>query len=260
MDYKKITSQGIAGFNEIFLTFPLENLKTRQQLKENKQLSLSRIFSNTIKNESLIGLYRGMSINAISNIPRSIFRFSLFEYSKNNYQIISPFYTNLIAGLNVGIWESIFFSIPVETIRTKFIHNPNLQIKVLLKEEGILGIYRGCSSTILRQSLNQGIRFSTYNLLITMNKDGEGKMNELKKFGYGCFSGFISTLITQPIDVIKTRQQQLKDERKTIREIFGELYQNPKLFYKGFWLRATRLSLAQGILFYTYDVCEKLIK
>jgi solute carrier family 25 (mitochondrial citrate transporter), member 1 len=256
MDYKKITSQGIAGFNEIFLTFPLENLKTRQQLIENKNLSLSKIFYNTIKNESPIGLYRGMSINAISNIPRSIFRFSLFEYSKNNYQIISQFYTNLIAGLNVGIWESIFFSIPVETIRTKLIHNPNLQIKVLLKDEGIFGIYRGCSSTILRQSLNQGIRFSAYNYFINNDK----QMSEQKKFLYGCGAGFISTIITQPIDVIKTRQQQLKFERKTMREIFGELSQNPKIFYKGFWLRATRLSLAQGILFYTYDVCEKIMK
>lgn len=254
MDTKKIFSQGIAGFNEIFITFPLENLKTRQQLNENKNFSLSKIFYNTIKNESLFGLYRGISINAISNIPRSIFRFSIFEYSKKNYQIISPFYTNLIAGLNVGIWESIIFSIPIETIRTKIIHNPNLQIKVLLKEEGLLGIYRGCISTILRQSLNQGIRFSTYHFLITNDKN----INEQRKFFYGCSSGFISTIITQPIDVIKTRQQQLKDERKTIKEIFGELYLNPKLFYKGFWLRAIKLSLSQGILFYTYDVCNRL--
>jgi solute carrier family 25 citrate transporter 1 len=254
MDYKKIISQGIAGFNEIFLTFPLENLKTRQQLKENKNLPLSKIFYNTIKNESFFGLYRGMSINAISNIPRSIFRFSLFEYSKNNYFIISPFYTNLIAGINVGIWESIIFSIPVETIRTKFIHNSNLQIKSLLKEEGIIGIYRGCSSTILRQSLNQGIRFSTYHFLITNDKH----INEQKNFFYGCGAGFISTIFTQPLDVIKTRQQQLKGEPKTIKEIFVELSYNPKLFYKGFLLRATRLSLAQGILFYTYDFCNKI--
>jgi solute carrier family 25 citrate transporter 1 len=260
MDYKKIISQGIAGFNEIFLTFPLENLKTRQQLIQNKNLSLSKIFYNTIKNESFFGLYRGMSINAISNIPRSIFRFSLFEYSKNNYYIISPFYTNIIAGINVGIWESIFFSIPIETIRTKIINNPNLQIKVLLKEEGIFGIYRGCSSTILRQSLNQGIRFSTYHFLITNDKNINEQKNEQKKFLYGCGAGFISTIFTQPIDVIKTRQQQLKDERKTIIEIFKDLSQNPKLFYKGFWLRSIRLSLAQGILFYTYDFCNKIYK
>jgi len=253
MDYKKIISQGIAGFNEIFLTFPLENLKTRQQIKENKNQSLSKILINTIKNESIFGLYRGMSINLISNIPRSIFRFSLFEYSKNNYQIISPFYTNLIAGLNIGIWESILFSIPVETIRTKLIHNSNLQIKMLLKDEGLIGIYRGFSSTILRQSLNQGLRFSIYHFFITNDK----KINEQKKFLYGCGAGFISTIFTQPIDVIKTRQQQLKYERKTIIEIFNELSHNPLLFYKGFFLRAIRLSLAQGVLFYTYDICEK---
>jgi hypothetical protein len=256
MDYKKIISQGIAGFNEIFITFPLENLKTRQQLKENKNLPLSKIFINTLKNESPLGLYRGMSINLFSNVPRSIFRFSLFEYTKNNFQIISPFYTNLFAGLNVGIWESVFFSIPVETIRTKLIHNPKLQIKGLIKEEGILGIYRGCSSTILRQSLNQGIRFSTYNFFTSI----DGEITDSKKFLYGCGAGFISTLITQPIDVIKTRQQQLITERKTIRDIFVELSQNKKLFYKGFWLRSVRLSFAQGILFYTYDVCERVLK
>lgn len=75
----------------------------------------------------------------------------------------------LIAGLGAGVLEAIFAVTPMETVKVKFINdqrsaNPKFKgfahgVGCIVKQEGLSGLYKGVTATIIKQGSNQAIRF-----------------------------------------------------------------------------------------------------
>lgn len=88
---------GIAGINEILLTYPLEYLKTTLQLQQHFQPSsqnvklkssasfqtLPTLLKYTYEQKGIIGFYQGLSPWLLFAFPRSAIRFSTFETVKS---------------------------------------------------------------------------------------------------------------------------------------------------------------------------------
>ncbi|XP_073837964.1 putative tricarboxylate transport protein, mitochondrial isoform X2 [Musca autumnalis] len=65
---------------------------------------------------------------------------------------------------SAGVCEAIFAVTPMETIKVKFINNPQYKgfahwVGCIIKAAGIGGIYKGLTATVLKQGSNQAIRF-----------------------------------------------------------------------------------------------------
>ena len=115
-----------------------------------------------------------------------------------------------------GAAESTFVVTPQETIKTQLVHdkmmpNPKYRnifhgIIEIVKANGIGGIYKGYSATLMKQSTNQGVRFLVY----TDSAAFLSNYITAKMFCdliAGGFAGAVSVFANNPIDVIKTKMQ-----------------------------------------------------
>ncbi|KAJ8955558.1 hypothetical protein NQ318_001388 [Aromia moschata] len=113
----------------------------------------------------------------------------------------------------------------------------------LLKQHGILGLYKGTGATMLRDvsfSVIYFPLFATLNDLGPRKKDGSGEAVFWCSFLAGCTAGSFAALAVNPFDVIKTRLQALtkaEGERSYsgVGNAFVNIlrYEGPTAFFKG---------------------------
>ncbi|KAF7285919.1 mitochondrial citrate transporter scheggia [Rhynchophorus ferrugineus] len=272
---KGIIAGGITGGIEICITFPTEYVKTQLQLDEKgdrkKYSGIADCVKKTVKNHGFFGLYRGLSVLLYGSIPKSAVRFGAFETLKGFMQ--SPDGTlspggRLLCGLGAGVSEAILAVTPMETIKVKFINdqrsgNPRFKgffhgVGIIVKEQGIGGVYKGLTATILKQGSNQAIRFFVMETLKTAYK-GDDPKKPVPKYMVGLFgavAGACSVFGNTPLDVVKTRMQGLEASKyKSTVDCMIKIWtqEGPAAFYKGTVPRLGRVCLDVAITFMIYD-------
>ena len=170
---KGIIAGGITGGIEICITYPTEYIKTQLQLDEKvgKYKGIADCAKQTVKQNGIRGLYRGLSVLVYGSIPKSAVRFGSFEQfktrmvdEKGNLSAGS----RLLCGLGAGVSEAILAVTPMETVKVKFIAdqrsaNPQYKgffhgLRTIIANEGISGTYKGLTATMMKQGSNQMIR------------------------------------------------------------------------------------------------------
>jgi len=272
---KGIVAGGITGGIEICITYPTEYVKTQLQLDEkgaNKKYNgIVDCVKKTVEQRGFFGLYRGLSVLLYGSIPKSAARFGAFEYVKGQIadadgQLGSG--QKLFAGLCAGICEAVVAVTPMETIKVKFINdqrsaNPQYKgfahgVRQIVKAEGLSGIYRGLTPTILKQGTNQAMRFYVVETCKDMYK-GDDRNKPVPKYLvgiFGAFAGFVSVMGNTPLDMVKTRMQSLEAAKyKNTVDCFVQVWRNEGFFafYKGTVPRLSRVCLDVAITFMIYD-------
>lgn len=284
---KTLTAGGIAGALEAFIMFPTEYVKTQIQLegaavKKAKAAGLppdqwpKPRFTGiidcakvTFKEKGIFGFYRGVNTLVIGSIPKAGVRFMAYEQFASLLRDPKTGKTNtLLAGMGAGIAEAIFAVTPMETVKTKMIHDVNQPVRkykglahgvaTMLREEGLGGIYKGLVPTCLKQGCNQAVRFTVFDgikgLVLT---GGKKEFTATESLVYGGIAGIISVYATMPFDVIKTRMQGLEakqysssfDCAKKIAADEGVL-----AYWKGTVPRLSRVMFSSGIIFTFYEI------
>lgn len=125
--------------------------------------------------------------------------------------------TRLLAGLGAGVSEAILAVTPMETIKVKFIHdqhsaNPKYKgffhgVREIVKHEGIGGIYKGLTATIIKQGSNQAIRFFVMESLkaeyrVITKKPENAPVPVLVTGFFGLIAGAASVFGNTPVDVV----------------------------------------------------------
>ncbi|XP_055705855.1 putative tricarboxylate transport protein, mitochondrial [Phlebotomus papatasi] len=272
---KGIVAGGITGGIEICITFPTEYVKTQLQLDEKGALKkyngIWDCVQKTVRTNGFFGLYRGLSVLLYGSIPKSAVRFGAFEKLKGQMMNDKGQLSNsgkLLAGLGAGVAEAIFAVTPMETIKVKFINdqrsaNPKFKgffhgVGAIVRQEGISGVYKGLTATIMKQGSNQAIRFYVMESLKDWYKDGDPQkpVPKLVVGGFGALAGAASVYGNTPIDVVKTRMQGLEAAKyKNTADCFMKIWRNegPLAFYKGTVPRLSRVCLDVAITFMIYD-------
>jgi len=270
---KGIIAGGITGGIEICITYPTEYIKTQLQLDEKvgKYKGIVDCAKQTVNQNGVRGLYRGLSVLVYGSIPKSAVRFGSFEQFKKNAVDekgnLSPG-ARLLCGLGAGISEAIFAVTPMETVKVKFIAdqrsaNPQYKgfahgVRSIIAAEGIMGTYKGLTATMMKQGSNQAIRFYVMETCKDWYRKGDPNAH-VPKIVVGLFGGFAgacSVLGNTPLDVVKTRMQSLDAKKyKNTFDCAKQIMVNegPKAFYKGTLPRMSRVVLDVGITFMIYD-------
>lgn len=175
---------------------------------------------------------------------------------------------NLLAGMTAGIAASITAVTPTERIKTALIDDARNEkrfrsglhaTKVIWQEHGIFGLYRGFAGTTLKQASATAFRMGTYNVLKDFETTRDIKQNTFVNFANGSVAGVVTTLSTQPFDVIKTRSQSAAGT-STLEAIKSVLIDyGIRGFWKGTSMRLGRTVFSGGILFTSYEVAVKVI-
>ena len=164
--------------------------------------------------------------------------------------------------MTAGLIASTLIVTPSERIKTALIddartvrqyRSPFQAVQITLRKDGLRGLYRGYVGTTLKQTSATAFRFGSYNILQdSSRKHGIGQGAGLS-FVTGGLAGLITTLATQPFDVVKTRSQSLGGCSTTsaVRGVLSD--DGVHGFWKGTTMRLGRTVVSGAILFTVYE-------
>jgi hypothetical protein len=121
---------------------------------------------------------------------------------------------NAGAGALTGSIEMIAFY-PLDTFKIKRQLWDERPLRQILKDEG-LGLYKGIDSAIYRNMIGSGILFGAYDMMIGLYGRPE-KPSTTQHLAASTSAAVLSSLLTNPFDVVKTRMQA--EKKKNVLEM-----------------------------------------
>ncbi|XP_002069716.3 mitochondrial glutamate carrier 1 [Drosophila willistoni] len=293
----KIINGGIAGIIGVSCVFPLDLVKTRlqnQQIGPNGERMYSSIFDcfrKTIASEGFFGMYRGSAVNNLLIAPEKGIKLATNDYfryrlASDDGKITLP--KQALAGGLAGALQ-IIVTTPMELLKIQMQDAGRIadssqasdkkvkkltasQIaKQLLREKGIIGLYKGVGATAVRDitfSIIYFPLFATINNEGPRKADGSGEAVFYWSLISGLVAGMSSALLATPLDVIKTRVQAIKkaDGEKEFEGIIDCINKTMKhegitAFFKGGLCRMMVIAPLFGIaqMVYFLGVGERLL-
>ncbi|KAF9810576.1 hypothetical protein SFRURICE_021029 [Spodoptera frugiperda] len=251
---KGVVAGGITGGIEICITFPTEYVKTQLQLDEKggskKYTGIGDCIKKTVKSHGVFGVFEQARLYMLTEDG------TLSTTGK------------LACGLAAGVSEAIFAVTPMETVKVKFINDLRLEkprfrgffhgVRTIVREDGVGGLYKGVTATVMKQGSNQAIRFFVMESLRDWYKGGDRDKPVPKYIValFGGIAGAASVFGNTPIDVVKTRMQGLEAAKyKNTWDCFIKTWkaEGPFAFYKGTVPRLSRVVFDVAITFTIYD-------
>ncbi|EGC35979.1 hypothetical protein DICPUDRAFT_32523 [Dictyostelium purpureum] len=133
----------------------------------------------------------------------------------------------------------------------------------VIRSEGIAGLYKGLTPSLLREGSYSTIRMGGYDIIKGYFIDQNGKTNLLSKILSGGISGAIGASIANPSDLIKVRMQASSKgiKYKSIGEAFRQIITKEGWggLYKGVWPTTQRAALLTASQIPSYDHVKHLL-
>ncbi|ESZ96051.1 hypothetical protein SBOR_3528 [Sclerotinia borealis F-4128] len=272
-----ILSGGIAGGVEGAVGYPLEFAKTRVQLHTGPTKlprNPFRIVLQVYEQEGLRALYKGCGALVVGSIGKDAVRFASFDSIKTAFRdpetgVLSPG-RNMLAGMAAGIAASIFAVTPTERVKTALIDDATCRatrqynstihcVRTIVRDDGLVGLYRGFIGTTLKQASATSFRMGSYNIIKDFQVVRGISQTTMMNFANGAMAAVITTLATQPFDTIKTRSQSSK-VTTTTQAVVGIMKDGGvKAFWRGTVMRLSRTVFSGGVLFTTAEAMVKIL-
>ncbi|CAG8731292.1 25250_t:CDS:2, partial [Dentiscutata erythropus] len=182
--------------------------------------------------------------------------------------LIPPGSSSAFTGICTGVLQASTLVTPLELIKVRQQTDLNKQryrsmsstIVHIVKDEGVLALYKGLLPTIFRQSW--GLAFTGYisfkDLFSSLNN---GQNTPLQHALSGFLANILVGIFNSPPDVVKTRMQDQNAGYRNSFECVKSMLKNEgvKSFFKGATLRCVRIAPGGAIQFSTYEYLNKLI-
>lgn len=276
----------VAGAFGAFMVYPIDLVKTRMQ-NQRSSAPGQRMYDNSIdcfrkivRNEGFRGLYAGVLPQLVGVAPEKAIKLTVNDLVRSNFtdkksgQIELPY--EILAGGTAGFCQVVFTN-PLEIVKIRLQIQgelakrsdavPKRSAMWIVRNLGIVGLYKGATACLLRDGPFSAIYFPTY---AHLKKDFFGESPQ-KKLGVvqlltaGAIAGMPAAYLTTPCDVIKTRLQV--EARKgeatyngltdAARKIYKE--EGFKAFWKGGPARIIRSSPQFGFTLAAYEVLSNLL-
>ena len=193
-------------------TFPLDVIKTRLQLRSGTQASAFQ----QMKREGVRGLYVGLSAALLRHAVYTSSRISLYEHWRGRLssdKTISIGEKCLIGAASGGFAQAL--ATPADLLKVRLLADSRGQRRFrglwdcansIIKEGGVLALYRGAVPSILRASLVNLGELATYDQAKETIKSLSNLQEGLALHSSSSvLSGLVATTLSCPADVIKSR-------------------------------------------------------
>ncbi|MCJ1291396.1 mitochondrial aspartate-glutamate transporter agc1 [Xylographa carneopallida] len=276
----------IAGAFGAFVVYPIDLVKTRMQNQRSARVG-QVLYKNSIdcarkviQNEGFKGLYSGVLPQLIGVAPEKAIKLTVNDLIRGHFsekdtgKIGLPY--EILAGGSAGACQVVFTN-PLEIVKIRLQVQgevakttegvPRRSAMWIVKNLGLVGLYKGASACLLRDVPFSAIYFPTYNHL---KRDffGEGpnkKLGVVQLLTAGAIAGMPAAYLTTPCDVIKTRLQvearkgdtKYTSLRHCARTVYAE--EGFRAFFKGGPARILRSSPQFGFTLAAYEVLQKAL-
>ncbi|XVE77702.1 hypothetical protein DITRI_Ditri13aG0084200 [Diplodiscus trichospermus] len=232
-------TSGIAVAVATGFTHPLDVLKVRLQMQLVGQrgplIGMGPLFIQVLKNEGPKSLYLGLTPSLTRSLVYGGLRFGLYEPSK--YACDWAFgsnniFTKIASGAFAGAISTASTN-PMEVVKVRLQMNsdfrkrgPIAEIRRIVSEEGIGALWKGAGPASVRAAALTASQLATYDetkrKLVKWTPLEEGFYLHLAS---STIAGLVSTLITAPIDMVKTRLMLQRESVGSYKNGFHCAYQ-----------------------------------
>jgi len=263
---------GSAGMGATVFVQPLDLVKNRMQgikiLKGEKRPTSLSILMGVVRNEGFRTLYTGLSAGLLRQATYTTTRLGiytfLFEKMSGSDGKPPPFLVKAGIGMAAGA-TGAFVGTPAEVALIRMTSDGNLPAEQrrnyksvfdalgrIFREEGLFTLWRGAIPTMGRAMVVNAAQLASYSqakqfILIVGYLDEQGQFQTFLKDGVLChfvasmFSGLVTTTASMPVDIAKTRIQNMKmidgkPEYKGAADVIVKVVKNEGFFslWKGF--------------------------
>lgn len=277
----KFAIGGLSGMSATVFVQPLDLIKNRMQLSGQKTSTLT-VVSNIIKNEGFFAFYNGLSAGLLRQATYTTTRLGiynwLFEKASKDGQPI--FIVKAALGMIAGGFGA-FVGTPAEVTLIRMTADGRLPLAQrrnyknvfdalfrIIKEEGLLTLWRGAIPTVGRAMVVNAAQLASYSQAKQILLDtGYFKENITLHFASSMISGIITTITSMPVDIAKTRIQNMKTidgkpEYTGALDVLGKVIRNegPLALWKGFFPYYARLGPHTVLTFIFLEQMNKTYK
>ncbi|KAL4740024.1 mitochondrial carrier domain-containing protein [Aspergillus similis] len=277
----------LAGAFGAFMVYPIDLVKTRMQNQRSNRVG-ERLYNNSIdcarkviRNEGFTGLYSGVIPQLIGVAPEKAIKLTVNDLvrgyfaGKQNGKLKT--WQEVLAGGSAGACQVVFTN-PLEIVKIRLQVQgelaknagvegaaPRRSALWIVRNLGLVGLYKGASACLLRDVPFSAIYFPTYSHLKSdfFGESRTHKLGVLQLLTAGAIAGMPAAYLTTPCDVIKTRLQveARKGEKAYtgLRHAAVTIFKDEgfKAFFKGGPARILRSSPQFGFTLAAYEVLQK---
>ncbi|KAL1804631.1 hypothetical protein ACET3Z_027699 [Daucus carota] len=279
--YMKAISGSIGGIVEASCLQPIDVIKTRLQLdRSGSYKGIVHCGSTVVKSEGVRALWKGLTPFATHLTLKYALRMgsnavlqSAFKDEKTGY--ISN-QGRFLSGFGAGVLEALVIVTPFEVVKIRLQQQKGLSPEllkykgpihcagVILREDGLRGLWAGASPTVMRNGTNQAAMFTAKNAfdkILWKKHEGDGRvLLPWQSMISGFLAGIAGPVCTGPFDVVKTRlmaQSRSAGDMKytgmfhAIKTIYAE--EGLLALWKGLLPRLMRIPPGQAIMWGVAD-------
>jgi solute carrier family 25 uncoupling protein 27 len=254
-------------------TFPLDILKTQLQLSIGKTSTL-QLVKNFVQSHGITGVYSGLTPAVLRHCVYSSIRISVYEELRNHAMKSGDAPRKNISlgekalfGASAGAIGQ-FFASPTDLIKIRMQKDPKQYknvvqaFNIILAERGVQGLWKGVLPNVQRAALVNLGELAAYDSAKQWLIGDKGLKDTLSTHVFSSIiSGFVSSVVSTPADVIKSRMMSLDADHlyrgsidclvKTVR---AEGY---NALYKGFFPTWARQGPWQLVFWVSYEQFRK---
>ena len=206
---------GIAGAFTYACLHPLDTVKTKLQIRGASQLYSGPldVVVKTFQEQGVMGFYKGISAVLVGSMFSSAVYFGTCELGKALLSQLPNFPLVAIPPLSgaLGNIVSSAILVPKELITQRMqtgAQGRSWEVVLrIVQKEGFMGLYTGYSAALVRNLPASVLSFSTFEYLKSawLKKTGKVRLEPWQSVLSGALAGMISSALTTPLDVVKTR-------------------------------------------------------
>ncbi|KAB7495143.1 S-adenosylmethionine mitochondrial carrier protein [Armadillidium nasatum] len=248
-------SGGAAGMAVDFTLYPLDTIKTRLQSEMGFRAA-----------GGFHKIYRGLGPALLGSAPSAGAFFCFYEFCKKFVNSSIPESYEVLGhatAASVGESAACIVRVPTEIVKQRkqtSNHSLVFILRKCIQQEGILGIYRGYWSTLMREIPFSLLQYPLWEMFkkiwsIKVNRN----VNSLESAFSGALAGGMAAAATTPLDVAKTRimlaDAGTKEAEGRIFVVLQKIYiqKGFKGLYSGVLPRTLWMSLGGAIYFGAYE-------
>ncbi|XP_015145251.1 calcium-binding mitochondrial carrier protein Aralar1 isoform X2 [Gallus gallus] len=275
----RFTLGSIAGAVGATAVYPIDLVKTRMQNQRSTGSVVGELmyknsfdcFKKVLRFEGFFGLYRGLLPQLIGVAPEKAIKLTVNDFVRDKFTKKDgsiPLPAEILAGGCAGASQVIFTN-PLEIVKIRLqvageiTTGPRVSALSVMKDLGLLGLYKGAKACFLRDIPFSAIYFPVYAHSKLMLADENGHVGGLNLLAAGAIAGVPAASLVTPADVIKTRLQVAARAGQTtysgVIDCFGKILreEGPSAFWKGAAARVFRSSPQFGVTLVTYELLQR---
>lgn len=273
---REIVTGSIAGATSKIFEFPFDTVKVRMQYSQSLSEPLFKdswdCICRSYKKDGFIkGFYRGLvppMFGAAMEVSTLFFSYNmaqdvikLVRGSQLSDEVTG--FDKLLCGGWSGVCTSFILTpiellkcrFQVETLRENKTSIPKI-VRSVIREKGFLGLWKGESSTMIREAFGSMAWFGNYEALLRhfSHNDPDYTYKPWQLMIAGASGGVGYHCLMFPVDTVKSIYQIQEHSKKSLLGIAGQIYRTKGFFgfYSGLGVTLCKSIPASALLFLLY--------